>query len=105
MSQDTPDHPKDERTFVDVNHLAGLSRLAVAEGARKKTGKELHAIIEMINTMQAIDTQGVEPLSHPLDSTARLRFDEVTESPNPSHFQIGAPSTADQYYLVPRVVE
>lgn len=105
MSQDTPDHPKDERSSVDVNHLAGLARLAVAEGARKQIGTDLHAIIEMINTMQAIDTQGVEPLSHPLDSTARLRFDEVTESPNPTHFQSGAPSTADQYYLVPRVVE
>ena len=43
MSQDTPDHPKDERSSVDVNHLAGLARLAVAEGARKQTGTDLHA--------------------------------------------------------------
>ena len=105
MSQEAPDHPQHEGTSVDVGHLAGLARLAVAEGARKQIGTELHAIIEMINTMQAIDTQGVEPLSHPLDSTARLRCDVVTESPNPMHFQSGAPSTLDQYYLVPRVVE
>ena len=105
MSQEAPDHPQHEGTSVDVGHLAGLARLAVAEGEQKQIGTDLHAIIEMINTMQAIDTQGVEPLLHPLDSTARLRFDEVTESPNPTHFQSGAPSTADQYYLVPRVVE
>ena len=82
-----------------------LQDLPLQKAHEKQIGTELHAIIEMINTMQAIDTQGVEPLSHPLDSTARLRCDEVTESPNPTHFQSGAPSTADQYYLVPRVVE
>jgi aspartyl-tRNA(Asn)/glutamyl-tRNA(Gln) amidotransferase subunit C len=92
MSQEAPD-------------LAGLARLAIGDDASTQIATDLHAIIEMINTMQAVDTQDVEPLSHPLDSTARLRCDEVTESPNPTHFQSGAPSTVDQYYLVPRVVE
>jgi aspartyl-tRNA(Asn)/glutamyl-tRNA(Gln) amidotransferase subunit C len=55
--------------------------------------------------MQAVNTEGIEPLSHPLDTTARLRSDEVTEKPDPEHFQRGAPATADHYYLVPRVVE
>ena len=105
MSQEAPDHPQHEDTSVDVGHLAGLARLAIGDDASTQIATDLHAIIEMINTMQAVDTQGVEPLSHPLDSTARLRCDEVTESPNPTHFQSGAPSTVDQYYLVPRVVE
>ena len=105
MSQEAPDHPQHEGTSVDVGHLAGLARLAIGDDASTQIASDLRAIIAMINIMQAVDTQGVEPLSHPLDSTARLRSDIVTESPNPLHFQRGAPSTLDQYYLVPRVVE
>ena len=105
MSQEAPDHPQHEGTSVDVGHLAGLARLAIGDDASTQIASDLRAIIAMINIMQAVDTQGGEPLSHTLDSTARLRCDVVTESPNPMHFQRGAPSTLDQYYLVPRVVE
>ena len=35
-------------------------------------------ILEMMDVMQAVDTENVEPLAHPLDALARLRTDEVT---------------------------
>ena len=55
--------------------------------------------------MQAMDTDGVEPLSHPLEQPQRLRPDAVTESVDRERFQAIAPATADGLYLVPRVVE
>ena len=90
---------------IDVAHLAGLARLALDNSARSQVGEDLQSIMAMLDAMQAIDTEGVEPLSHPLDASARLRADVVTESPDPEHFQQNAPSTGDHYYLVPRVVE
>ena len=88
-----------------IRDRAVLARLAINGAASAKIADDLQAIIAMIDTMQAVNTEGIEPLSHPLDTTARLRSDEVTEKPDPEHFQRGAPATADHYYLVPRVVE
>ncbi len=105
MSQKPTADPEGESNEIDVGHLAALARLAIHGDASAKIADDLQAIIAMIDTMQAVNTDGVEPLSHPLDTTARLRSDEVTEHPDPAHFQSGAPATADQYYLVPRVVE
>ena len=105
MSQEPTADPEGESKEIDVGHLAGLARLAINVAARANIADDLQAIIAMIDAMQAVDTEGIEPLSHPLDTTARLRSDEVTEKPDPEHFQRGAPATADHYYLVPRVVE
>ena len=105
MSQEPTADPEGESKEIDVGHLAGLARLAINGAASAKIADDLQAIIAMIDTMQAVNTEGIEPLSHPLDTTARLRSDEVTEHPEPAHFQSGAPATADHYYLVPRVVE
>ena len=90
---------------IDVTHLAGLARLALDEAAQAQVGDDLKSIMAVIDAMQAINTDGVKPLSHPLDASARLRADVVSESPDPEHFQQTAPSTGDHYYLVPRVVE
>ena len=105
MPQEPTADPEGESNEIDVSHLAGLARLAIQGDASTKIADDLQAIIAMIDTMQAVNTDGVEPLSHPLDTTARLRSDEVTEHPDPAHFQSGAPATADHYYVVPRVVE
>ena len=90
---------------IDVAHLAGLARLALDEDAKAQVSDDLKSIMTVIDAMQAVNTDGVEPLSHPLDASARLRDDVVSESPDPEHFQQTAPSTGDHYYLVPRVVE
>jgi aspartyl-tRNA(Asn)/glutamyl-tRNA(Gln) amidotransferase subunit C len=79
--------------------------LPSGDNASVEVAADLQSIMAMIDAMRAVDTDGVQPLSHPLDAAVRLRSDVVTESPDPQHFQRHAPATADQYYLVPRVVE
>lgn len=90
---------------INIPHLATLARLSLDEDARLKAEQDLHSIITMIDAMQAIPTQGVEPMAHPLDAIQRLRADEVTEQVARDAFQSVAPETAEGYYLVPRVVE
>jgi aspartyl-tRNA(Asn)/glutamyl-tRNA(Gln) amidotransferase subunit C len=55
--------------------------------------------------MQAINTEGVEPVSNPLDASQKLRPDAVTEENQRELFQSIAPATESGLYLVPRVVE
>jgi len=90
---------------IDVAHLSALARLAINDTATPEVATDLQSIVALIDAMRTVDTEGVEPLSHPFDGTARLRADEVTEHPNPENFQRNAPATSDHYYLVPRVVE
>ncbi|MCZ6710973.1 MAG: Asp-tRNA(Asn)/Glu-tRNA(Gln) amidotransferase subunit GatC [Gammaproteobacteria bacterium] len=90
---------------IDIKHLSRLAQLALTETERKAVQKDLERIISMVDIMQAMDTEGVEPLAHPLDAQQRLRPDEVTENVDRDLYQQGAPATRDGLYLVPRVVE
>ncbi len=66
---------------------------------------DLQRIMAMVDQMQAMDTDAVEPLAHPLDARQRLRADEISEVIDRELLQQGAPATRDGLYLVPRVVE
>ena len=55
--------------------------------------------------MQAVDTTGVEPMSHPQEVPTRLRADRVTETDRRDAFQKVAPQTEAGLYLVPKVIE
>ena len=90
---------------INIQHLANLAQLELSEREISAVGEDLQRIMAMVDQMQAIDTDAIEPLAHPLDARARLRPDQVTETIERDLYQQGAPATADGLYLVPRVVE
>ena len=94
-----------DNTEINVTRLARLGRLAISSSSHASTAQELQNIIAMIDAMQSVDTDGIEPLSHPLDSEQLLRADVVSETDSREAFQNNAPKTEDGYYLVPRVVD
>jgi len=55
--------------------------------------------------MSDLDTDGVEPMAHPMDQVQRLRADTVTEQDNREKFQAIAPQVEAGLYLVPKVIE
>jgi len=58
--------------------------------------------------MQAVDTQGVEPMAHAQELAQRLRPDCVTENDQlalRAAFQAIAPEAEAGLYLVPKVIE
>ncbi len=90
---------------TDVEQLAQLTRIALnGEDIPVATAK-LSSILGLIDQLQAVDTQGIEPLAHPLEITQRLRPDLVTESNQREALQSIAPATEQGLYLVPRVIE
>ena len=90
---------------IDIRHLSALAQLKLSEQEAEAVAGDLARIIDMVDQMQAMDTEGVKPLAHPLDDAARLRPDAVTEVVDRALYQQGAPETEDGLYLVPRVVE
>lgn len=92
-------------TLDDVRHIARLARIELSPGEDEVTLGKLSAIFGLIEAMQAVDTSGVEPMSHPQDLAQRLRPDAVTESDRREAFQAVAPQTEAGLYLVPKVIE
>lgn len=90
---------------IDIKHLSRLAQLALTDAERVSVQADLERIMAMVDQMQSIDTDGVEPLAHPLETDQRLRPDVVTEEVDRELYQQGAPATRDGLYLVPRVVE
>jgi aspartyl-tRNA(Asn)/glutamyl-tRNA(Gln) amidotransferase subunit C len=88
-----------------VKRIARLARLAVGDDEVAAVRDKLNDILAMIERMQAVDTTGVEPMSHPQDVVLRLRDDTVTESDQHERFQAIAPQVEAGLYLVPKVIE
>jgi aspartyl-tRNA(Asn)/glutamyl-tRNA(Gln) amidotransferase subunit C len=92
-------------TLDDVRRVAHLARVAVDEAEAQAVLSQLNGVFLLIAEIQAVDTRGVEPMSHALDVTQRLRADAVTETDQHDVFQSGAPHVEGGLYLVPKVIE
>jgi aspartyl-tRNA(Asn)/glutamyl-tRNA(Gln) amidotransferase subunit C len=95
-------------TLDQVQRIAHLARIEVDEIEARRTLGQLNEILGLIETMQAVDTQGVEPMAHAQDLAQRLRPDCVTENDQlawRSAFQAIAPEAEAGLYLVPKVIE
>ncbi|PIU16632.1 MAG: Asp-tRNA(Asn)/Glu-tRNA(Gln) amidotransferase GatCAB subunit C [Gallionellales bacterium CG08_land_8_20_14_0_20_59_87] len=90
---------------LDVEKIARLARLAMDENEVEAARLQLSGIFGLIAEMQAVDTDGVEPMSHSQDLAQRLREDVITDSNQRELFQTIAPQVEAGLYLVPQVIE
>ncbi|MCW8830947.1 MAG: Asp-tRNA(Asn)/Glu-tRNA(Gln) amidotransferase subunit GatC [Gammaproteobacteria bacterium] len=88
-----------------VKKIAYLARLKIDEADVPGYVNNLSNILDLVEQMNAVDTEGVVPMSHPMDAVQRLREDVVTETNQREAFQAIAPKTEDGLYLVPQVIE
>ena len=89
----------------EIEKLATLSRIAINEETISEVSQRLGSVIELVDQLQAVNTDGVEAMSHPMQATQRLREDQVTELNRREALQAVAPETEDGLFLVPKVIE
>jgi len=89
----------------DVPRLARLARIAIDDEESAAVLERLNAVLGLVDQMRAVDTRGIEPMSHALDIAQRLRADEAREADQRSLYQSVAPAVKDGLYLVPKVIE
>ena len=92
----------DKKTVTTISYL---SRLKIDGKKEEKIVKDLSNIIEFVDQLNDADTSNVEPLANPLEKTAKTRVDEVTAKNLKKELLQIAPSSNEDYFLVPRVVE
>ena len=92
-------------TPADVDRLARLARVELSPADTERTLARLNDILKLVDALQAVDTRGVEPMTHTQDVALRLREDVVTEGDRRDEYQRVAPAVERGLYLVPRVIE
>ncbi len=89
----------------DLEKLAHLAKIQINEDQTERLTHDLSNILNLVDQLQSVDTQNIEPMAHPMDATQRLRADVVTEENQRARFQAIAPATENGLYLVPQVIE
>lgn len=90
---------------ADIEKLAELARIGITDDTIAETTRSLGDVLALVDQLQAADTNGVEPMAHPLDAVQRLRADTVSEPDCREAMQAIAPATENGLFLVPKVIE
>ncbi|HEX2510340.1 MAG TPA: Asp-tRNA(Asn)/Glu-tRNA(Gln) amidotransferase subunit GatC [Microvirga sp.] len=88
-----------------VRRIARLARIAVADDDVPHLQGELNAILSFVEQLNAVDVEGVEPMTSVTPMTMKKRQDGVTDGGYPNDIVRNAPATEDHFFLVPKVVE
>jgi aspartyl-tRNA(Asn)/glutamyl-tRNA(Gln) amidotransferase subunit C len=96
-------------TSQDISRIANLARLELSASEGERMLAQINDFFDIVEKMRAIDTSGIEPLSHPLtaiqDIALRLRDDLPSEPNNRDANQQSAPAVERGLFLVPKVIE
>lgn len=88
-----------------VAKIARLARLKVGEAQQSALVGELNGILDWIEQLKEVDTQGVEPMTSVVAARLPLRDDVVTDGGRPEAVLANAPDATAGFFTVPKVVE
>jgi aspartyl-tRNA(Asn)/glutamyl-tRNA(Gln) amidotransferase subunit C len=89
----------------EVEKVALLARLRLSDAELEKLTAELNRIVGHVETLQELDTEGVEPMAHPLPLENVFRDDRVQPSLGTERALATAPKHDESFYLVPPVLD
>ena len=96
-------------TSQDIARIANLARLELQPDESERLLTQINGFFNIVETMRAVDTSGIEPLAHPVAATQdvalRLRDDVASEPDQREANQRSAPSVERGLFLVPKVIE
>jgi aspartyl-tRNA(Asn)/glutamyl-tRNA(Gln) amidotransferase subunit C len=92
-------------TSKDVEKVALLSRLEINDSEMAKMNEQLNSILDYIDVLSKVNTEGVQPTAHVLPMKNVMREDVVQPSLPRDLALSNAPEAEDGYFKVPKVVE
>jgi len=91
-------------TKKEVLHVANLARLDVDKVLIDKFAGQIGTVLEYVDKLKALDTQGVIPTSHAIFLTNAFREDDEKQSFDPDSALSNAPEKEDGNFIVPKVI-
>ena len=91
-------------TREEVIHVANLARLDVDKTLIDKFALQIGKILEYVDSLKRVDTEGVQPTSHAISMTNAFREDDEKESFDRDSVLANAPEKEDGNFVVPKVI-
>mgnify|MGYP001382683516 CR=1 FL=1 len=91
-------------TKNDVEHIARLARLKFDENEIESYTDQLNDILGYVEKLNELDTENIQPLSHPVEGNNVFRKDEVITSIPTAEGLKNAPDASEEYFRVPKVI-
>ncbi|HBE66770.1 MAG TPA: Asp-tRNA(Asn)/Glu-tRNA(Gln) amidotransferase subunit GatB [Planctomycetaceae bacterium] len=91
-------------TADEVAKVAKLARLTFESEELEKFAGQLGKIVDFVDQLSEVDTEGVEEMAHPLDVDSVVRPDVVTEGLSRDESLANSPSHDGEHFLVPPVM-
>lgn len=91
-------------TKKEVEHIAELARLKFNDDELQNFTIELNKILTYVEKLNELDTENVEPLSHPVEGSNEFRLDEVRKSLKTEEALKNAPEKDEMFFKVPKVI-
>ena len=88
-----------------VSKIANLAKIEIDDSKIEGIAENLEKILDLVGEMNSIDTDKINPMSHPLNLKQVMRPDEVTEQDQRENFQKNSPSIENGYYKVPKIID
>ena len=92
-------------TKKEVQHIADLARLRIADSDIGLYTDHFNQILDYLDELNQLDTQGVEPMRDVVSMPTPLRQDSVRPSLAIEEVLANAPESFERFFLVPKVVE
>jgi len=88
-----------------VRNIARLARIKVTGQEAKALQGELNTILDWVEQLSEVDTEGVAPMTSVVETQMKKREDKVTDGGYPDTIVGNAPAKDEHYYIVPKVIE
>ncbi len=88
-----------------VKKVASLARIREPEDRLEPLARELSGILQWIEQLAEVDTDGVEPMTSVVEAALPWREDVVTDGGDPARVLANAPRADNNFFVVPKVVE
>jgi aspartyl-tRNA(Asn)/glutamyl-tRNA(Gln) amidotransferase subunit C len=88
-----------------VRRIARLARIKITDDEAKGLEKELSGLLDWVEQLKEVDTDGVEPMTRVVPVDLPRRADKITDGEIQEKVTANAPLSEDGYFVVPKVVE
>ena len=88
-----------------VKKVARLTRIREPEERLESLAQELSSIMQWIDQLAEVDTDGVEPMTSVVHAKLPMREDVVTDGGDAARVLANAPRAENGFFVVPKVVE
>ena len=85
--------------------IANLAKISITSDETEKLESEISSIISWVETLNEVDTNNIEPMTNSLQSSLRMREDEVNDGNKTKDILLNSPTEDDNFFVVPKVIE